>query len=184
MKIILMRHGKPIISHIGRIAPTEMAHWIDNYDRSVVDSDGIPADSLKLANSASVIVSSTASRALTSVQALGHKASVVDRIFCEAQLPFTLWRFPRMPPNFWAAFFRVLWLLGYSRGADSIQVTKSRAKVAAQQLVALAEKGSVLLVGHGIMNRLIAKELMVLGCVSYSKHKSKYWSASVYVIQA
>ena len=145
-----------------------------------MEADGIPLNSLKLANSASFIVTSTASRALSSVQALGHTAAVADAVFCEAQLPFTLWRFPRLPPFVWAAFFRLLWFFGYSRGADTIQVTKTRAKAAAQQLSSLAAKGHVLLVGHGIMNRLIAKELIDLGWAARTSHESKYWSASVY----
>ena len=183
MEIILMRHGKPVLSQVGWLAPVEMEHWIEHYNLSEVEADGIPLSSLKMANSASFIVTSTASRALSSVQALGHTASVADAVFCEAQLPFALWRFPRLPPFVWAAFFRLLWFFGYSRGADSIQVTKSRAKAAAQQLSSFTAKGHVLLVGHGIMNRLIAKELIALGWAARTNHESKYWSASVYGLQ-
>ena len=175
-----MRHGKPLLTQIGWIAPAEMERWIEHYNLSEVEADGIPLISLKMANSASFIVTSTASRALSSVQALGHTATVADAIFCEAQLPFSLCRFPRLSPFVWVAFFRLLWFFGYSRGADSIQVTKIRAKAAAQKLISLAEKGSVLLVGHGIMNRLIAKELVALGWRGFTKQESKYWSASVY----
>jgi broad specificity phosphatase PhoE len=183
MKIILMRHGKPLLTQTGWIAPVEMERWIEHYNLSEVEADGMPITSLKLANSAACIVASTASRALSSVQALGHTASISDAAFCEAQLPFALWRFPRLSPFAWAAFFRLLWLFGYSRGSDSIQITKVRAKAAAQKLISLAENGPVLLVGHGIMNRLIAKELIALGWVGPTKQQSNYWSASVYVFQ-
>jgi len=183
MKIILMRHGKPVLSQVGWLAPAEMERWIEHYNFSKVETDGIPPNSLKMANPASLIVTSTASRALSSVQVLGHTATFADAIFCEAQLPFALWRFPRLPPFAWAAFFRLLWFFGYSRGADSIQLTKIRAKDAAQQLIAFAAKGNVLLVGHGIMNRLIAKELIALGWAARTNHESKYWSASVYGLQ-
>lgn len=175
-----MRHGKPILPNVGWFTPAEMEQWIEHYNLSEVEADGMPINSLKAANSASVIVTSTASRALSSVQALGLTASVANAVFCEAQLPFALWQFPRLPPFVWAAFFRLLWFFGYSRGSDSIQVTTTRAKAAAQQLIFLAEKGTVLLVGHGIMNRLIAKELLALGWTGYSKYESKYWSTSVY----
>ncbi|MFY9260336.1 MAG: hypothetical protein WAO71_07505 [Gallionella sp.] len=183
MEIILMRHGKPLLTQTCWIAPVEMERWIEYYNLSEVEADGMPTTSLKLANSAACIVTSTASRALSSVQALGHTASVADAAFCEAQLPFAFWRFPRLSPFVWVAFFRLLWFFGYSRGSDSIQVTKIRAKAAAQKLISLAEKGSVLLVGHGIMNRLIAKELIALGWGSSTRQGSKYWSACVYELE-
>ena len=180
MKIILMRHGKPILPTVGWLTPVEMKQWIVNYDLSEVEVDGIPIASLTAANSASVIVTSTAARALSSVAALGHTAAVADAVFCEAQLPFALWRFPRLSPFVWAAFFRLLWFFGYARDADSIQATMARASAATQQLVLLAEKNDVLLVGHGIMNRLISKELFALGWSGYGKHESKHWSTNVY----
>ena len=183
MKIILMRHGKLLLTQTRWIAPVEMERWIEHYNLSEVEVDGMPVTSLKLANSAACIVASTASRALSSVQALGHTASVADAVFCEAPLPFALWRFPRQPPFIWAAIFRLLWFFGYSRGSESIQVTKTRAKAATQKLISLAENGSVLLVGHGIMNHLIAKELIALGWAGSARQKSKYWSASVYELQ-
>jgi broad specificity phosphatase PhoE len=183
MKIILMRHGKPFLTQTDWVAPVEMDRWIEHYNLSMVEADCIPINSLKLANSASCIVASTAARTLSSVQALGHTASVADAVFCEAQLPFALWRFPRLAPFVWVAFFRLLWFFGYSQNSESVQVTKTRAKAAAQKLISLAEKGTVLLVGHGIMNHLIAKELIVLGWGSSTRLESKYWSASVYELQ-
>jgi broad specificity phosphatase PhoE len=180
MKITLMRHGKPVLAQTGWIVPAEMERWIECYNLSEVEADSVPIASLHLANSATCIVASSARRALSSVQALGHRASVVDGIFCEAQLPFALWQLPRLPPVVWAAFFRLLWLLGYSHGADSIRITQARAKVAAHKLIVLAENGPVLLIGHGIMNRLIAKELHALGWSGPTTQESKYWSASIY----
>lgn len=183
MTIILMRHGKSVLRQSGWITPAEMASWIEHYNLSEVETDDTPIASLQLANSAVCIVASTAQRALSSVQALNHTVSITDSVFCEAQLPFALWRFPRLPPSMWVVFFRLLWLFGYSRGADSIRVTKIRAKSAAHKLIALAENGTVLLVGHGIMNHLIAKELNALGWAGPKKQESHFWGASVYGLQ-
>lgn len=180
MEITLMRHGKPILPESSWLAPFEMDRWIAHYNRSEVEPAGMPATSMKAASSVSLIVSSTAPRALSSVHALGHEDFVADALFCEAQLPFALWRFPYLPAHVWIAFFRLLWFFGYSRGADSVHVTKARAKLAARQLISLARTGPVLLVGHGIMNRLIANELLALGWVNRTRHESKYWSTSVY----
>lgn len=180
MKIILMRHGEPVLAQTGRITPFEMERWIEHYNLAEVEADSAPIAGLPWLNASTCIAASTAPRALSSVQALGYTASVVDAVFCEAQLPFALWCFPRLSPVVWAAFFRLFWFFGYSRGSESIQVAKVRAKIAARKLIALAEQGPVLLVGHGIMNRLIAKELIALGWSGPAKHQNNYWSASVY----
>lgn len=182
MHITLMRHGKPLFHETQWLAPFEMERWIADYNRSDVQPADIPATSVKAALAASVIAASTAARALSSVQALGVEVTVTDAVFCEAQLPFALWRFPYLPPQFWAGFFRLLWVFGYARGSDSLQATQTRAKFAAEQLIGLAQKGPILLVGHGIMNRLIAKELLASGWANHTRHPSRYWSTSVYTV--
>lgn len=182
-RIILMRHGKPLLPRMGWIAPADIAHWIEHYNRSEVTTEDMPNVSVDLATSAACVVASTAPRALSSVAALGHTPSVTDAMFCEAALPHAPWRFPRLPPAVGAAFFRLLWFFGYSHGSDSFRATQARAKAAAEKLVDLAKSGSVLLVGHGIMNRLIAKELLTLGWLGPRKHENRYWSASIYGFQ-
>ena len=178
MKIILMRHGEPVLAPTAWIAPFEMEQWIKDYNFSEVSTDIVPSSSLEIAHSVACIVASTAPRALSSVRALGHTPIIIDSLFCEAQLPYARCRFPRLSPFVWAAFFRVLWFLGYAQGCDSIQATRIRAKAATLKLVTLAEQGTVLLMGHGIMNRLIGQELVALGWAGTTK--SKYWSTSIY----
>ena len=182
MQITLMRHGKPVLPAAQWVAPFEMGLWIEQYDRSEVAATAIAVANMDAATAASTIVSSTAPRALSSVAALGHRPSYADALFGEAELPFALWRFPHLPPQIWTALFRLLWLCGYARGAASVQQTKIRAKLAARHLIALADTGPVLLVGHGIMNRMIAKELLASGWVSRSGHANRYWSTGVYRI--
>jgi len=168
------------MDQLGWIAPFEMEQWIESYNRSVVQTDGIPFAGLELIKSSSLIVSSAELRALSSVQAMGYSPSIIDAVFCEAQLPLAFWRFPRLPSLVWAAFFRLTWFLGYSRGSESFHDAKIRARAGAHRLINLAEKGSVLLMGHGIMNRLIAKELITLGWSGPKRQYGKYWSASIY----
>jgi broad specificity phosphatase PhoE len=179
-QIIIMRHGKPLLEKIGWITPAEMERWIELYNRSEVVIDQVAAFNFDQVRSARCIVASTARRALSSLQALGYTQLVTDAVFCEAQLPFALWRFPRLPPLAWAAFFRILWFFGYARGAESIQEAKIRAHSAAHKLSSLAEQGPVLFMGHGIINRLIAKELTALGWVGSAKQKSEYWGVNSY----
>lgn len=180
MQITLMRHGKPLLAGTRWIAPQEMAQWIARYNQAEVEARDIPAESAMAAMSALIMVASTIPRALSSAKALGKATLLEDAVFSEAELPFALWRAPRLPPAAWAAIFRLLWFFGYSRGSASFKDTQHRANAAARQLVALAMDGPVLLVGHGIMNRLIGKELQALGWTARTRQGSRYWSMGVY----
>lgn len=78
----------------------------------------------------------------------------------------------------------MLWLCGYSRGVESFSKAREQAQRAAQRLISLAEEGMVLLLGHGIMNRLTARQLLAHGWKSETRHGNKYWSASFYILPA
>ena len=180
MRITLMRHGEPSLAKGRWIAPMHMGQWIDLYNQSLIKDNDIPAECPVAALSASTIVASTAPRACSSARALCDLPFMQEDMFIEAELPFALWRAPWLPPEAWAVIFRLLWLFGYARGSDSLTITRQRAKAAAERLVALAAKGPVLLVGHGIMNRLIGKELQALGWLARNRQGSRYWSVGVY----
>ena len=61
-------------------------------------------------------------------------------------------------------------------------VFKQRAVQAADILVTSVKEanGPVLLMGHGVMNRLIAKELVSMGWKEYRRLGNGYWSAGIY----
>lgn len=92
--IILMRHGQPNMARTEKISMLEMKDWIEQYNRSEIIRHPAPDASQQLAAAATMIVSSSAPRALSSVEVLGLKPAVVDALFCEAQLPNGRWRFP------------------------------------------------------------------------------------------
>lgn len=179
-EIILMRHGQPKLAATDKISVFEMKDWIEQYDRSEITHHPVPHASLQLAATAKVIVSSSAPRALSSVQALGLKPALVDALFCEAQLPSGHWKLPRLSPFTWAIILRVLWLCGYSRNVESAGVARRRASTAAKRLQSIASDGPVLLLGHGLMNRMIAKQLMADGWARQKRNGSQYWNATVY----
>lgn len=180
MQIILMRHGEPRMERMRWLSPADMALWIAHYNRSVVEARGVPDACIRAAAAAAVIVASTAPRALSSVHALGRLAAVEDAVFIEAGLPCASWHRPRLPAPFWAVLFRLLWFCGYARGAESLGAAKQRAGTAARRLVELTAQGPVLLLGHGIMNRLIAAELRKLGWTAHTQQGSRYWSMTRY----
>ncbi|MEJ8862240.1 histidine phosphatase family protein [Pseudomonas jessenii] len=164
----------------GKVSALDMKRWIEQYDLSEVINQPAPEVSVELAATAKVIVSSTAPRALTSVRALGFQPTLVDEIFCEAQLPYGRWTLPRLSPFTWAFILRILWLCGFSGKVESARKAKMRANTAAQRLQSLANEGPVLLLGHGIMNRMIAKQLEAAGWISQQRNGNSYWSATAY----
>lgn len=175
-----MRHGQPKGVNVDKVSALEMKDWIEHYNRSEITQQPVPNASLRLAASATVIASSNAPRALTSVQALGLKPVRVDAIFCEAQLPFGHWKRPRLSPFTWAFILRILWLCGYSGDVEPANTVRMRARKAAELLQSLSSEGSVLLLGHGFMNQMIAKQLVKDGWVRHQRNGSQYWSAAVY----
>jgi len=179
-EIILMRHGKPDLGPIGKVSARDMAQWIEQYDLVGIVDEPIPEASQALARKAGVIVSSTAPRALASAAALGMSPSLIDAVFCEARLPHGKWTQPRLSPFTWAFIYRMAWLCGFSARVESARDAGLRADRAAQQLQRLAEDKDVLLMGHGFMNRMIAKRLARAGWVRQDSSGSRYWSASRY----
>ena len=76
---------------------------------------------------------------------------------------------------------RCLWVLGYSKNGESFSMAKERAKIATQRLIQLAKQfESVLLVGHGLTNYFIAKELLSHKWSGPSHPGKNYWSYGVY----
>lgn len=180
MQITLMRHGKPIFAASSWLAPCDLGQWIAAYDRSEVALDAIPAGSITAARAAAAVFASDLPRAQSSARALGHPAPRIDALFREAALPFVCWRFPRLSPPVWAALLRLCWLLGYSRGAASLASARRRARAASAVLIARAADGPVLLLGHGVINRLIARELAAAGWQAATRHGRGYWGSVTY----
>jgi len=183
MEIVLARHGKPNFPSRSWITPRQMKDSIHVYNQANVYVSEAPSDALAKARDCGIVVSSTLPRCTQSAQTLVHsnQSLITDAVFCEADLPHWSWNAPRLPLPILAALFRLAWFLGYSSNAESLPQTKVRARRAAHRLVELAmQNESVFLVGHGIINMLIAKELLALGWFGPARPVAKYWRYSVY----
>ena len=75
---------------------------------------------------------------------------------------------------------RLLWLCGYAGRVESVQHARQRAQRAADKLIALSQQGTVLLVGHGSMNKLIARQLRKRGWQAEKHASSRHWSSAIY----
>ena len=182
MEIILMRHGKPGFAGAQKVAAHEMAGWIDQYDLSGIGDDQPPEASRELARSVLMVFSSPLPRAISSARNLNLEPEIIDRVFREAELPVYLIPVVKLSPFSWVILFRLMWLCGMSKKTESFKMAKSRARRAAGILLKNAREhnGPVLMMGHGIMNRLIAKELTSLGWKERTRAGKGYWGAGVF----
>jgi hypothetical protein len=145
-------------------------------------AEEVPAATIDAARASRIVVASTSPRSTQSAERLsGSRACLSEAIFCEAGLPYSRWDVPRLPASVWAACFRLAWFCGYSAHAESVGEARARSHAAAERLIELAEEnGSVFLVGHGIMTRLIARQLRRLGWFGPSWPAHRYWRFSIY----
>lgn len=181
-----MRHGKPRLdletTKSKTMPSTNLGRIIDEYERTELDSlDLPPEDALKLAKECSISICSDLPRAISSTHALGlEKVNQIDPIYKESALPYVEWNYPKFTFFTWAIIFRLAWLCGFSKNGEPIKMARFRAKHGAEKLEYLAkENASVLYVGHGIMNRLVIKELKNKGWYIKERTGEKYWSYTI-----
>ncbi|MEE9492610.1 MAG: phosphoglycerate mutase family protein [Gammaproteobacteria bacterium] len=187
MKITLLRHGKPVIPSLNKLCAAAFYEWVQEYNTSGLCSSSKPTtQAFSCAKECNAIVCSNLPRSIESAKALNAGNIVLSNaIFNEAGLPIANWHTLKLSPKIWAVTFRMLWLLGYSRNSESFKETKTRAIEAVKILTELAhEYGSVLFVGHGVYNRILANELRRSGWSGPKNPGSKHWSMGVYHNQA
>ena len=73
---------------------------------------------------------------------------------------------------------RLLWLFGFSRNGESLMKARKRAGEAAMTLA--EEHHDILLVGHGLMNLLIARALKKADWIGPSRPGPGHWGYGVY----
>ena len=181
LDIALARHGPLVLEDEPWISPQKFGGWIERYQCASIDSSEPPA-LIKAIAAQSTIVCSTALRCVESAQRIAPGREILaDALYREAELPHSLWSRPKLPAAIWAAVFRVAWFGGFSTGAESYGEAIVRARGAAQQLMSLAgARGPVLMIGHGIVNLLIARQLLALGCRGPKRPSTGHWQLSRY----
>jgi broad specificity phosphatase PhoE len=182
LRIALVRHGRPTVD-LSSVSAQQLEGWIEAYDRAGIDPALPPPASVRrIAANADYVLSSDLPRAVESLRTLAPgRSGPAERVFREAGLP----RLPaspvRLDPHLWATLARMGWFLGWSSGTESAGRARRRARAAREKLASLAaDHGSVLLVGHGLMNAMIAWELRVAGWRGPLWASGSYWSAAVY----
>ena len=169
MKIILLRHAK-VEYRNSPIYANQMGKWIEQYNSASINTQA--PESLP---SADIYITSQMKRSIDSLALLGRKVKLKNALFNEAMLPYPNRKLFKLSTTIWALVFRIAWLFGYSKNAVSFKDSKLEAKAGAKILADLAKDADVMLVGHGVKNRLIAKELQKLGFKELKNSGSKNW---------
>jgi broad specificity phosphatase PhoE len=169
MKIILLRHAKVEYKN-SPIYANQTGEWIEQYNRASIDT----TTPQNLPN-ADIYITSEMKRSIDSLALLGKNPRLKNALFNEAMLPYLDKKLFKLPPTIWAVVFRIAWLFVYSKNAISFKDSKLEAKEGAKILADLAKDADVMLVGHGVKNRLIAKELQKIGFKETENRGSKNW---------
>lgn len=181
--ITLMRHGLPDAPAGKWLTAHGFADWVRRYDAApVTPACPPPAAALEQARPCGAVVCSDLPRSLSSAALLGVRPAQATALLREAALPTPAARWPllRLPASAWAALARLAWLAGIACGRESPVQARLRAAQAALWLAAQAARhGSVLLVGHGVFNRLLAHQLQRQGWQRQGAHAHRHWSFCV-----
>ncbi|VAW48911.1 hypothetical protein MNBD_GAMMA03-1088 [hydrothermal vent metagenome] len=185
MKIVLIRHGKPNVNWSGWVSALEFGGLVSEYDEADLDQTFPPT--IETINSAAGCQFSVCSHLTRSIESAKYlnlaPANWVHSDFRECETPYAHWRFLKLPIKAWIWLFRVLQLTGYSNHSESYQDFKKRSEECANQLIKFAEMhGSVVFIGHGILNLFLHKALLKKGWIGSKKSPKKYWSFGEYFL--
>lgn len=176
-----MRHAKVKIEN-RKIYANELKSVVEEYDQAPIEKDMENYEALKeLADEVDYFVSSGLRRSVDSLALLGKKANHLDELFAEVESPYTKRKIMKLPLYTWGFWFKLVWSLGYSGGSRSYKESKEDARQGAVKLEGFAhEHCTVLLLGHGLKNMLIAKALKKQGWSEQQKMSLKNWGYGVY----
>lgn len=150
---------------------------LDLYAASRVTTD-LPLDMRDFRSLADICITSKLARTIDSAQVLGFTNSISSDMFNESELPHPNRLLVPLPWSMFLLIYRLLWFFGFSQNCAGILKDRKRARDGSKYLSELAiENGLALLVGHGIMNRLLCAELQNSGWQLDKKTGSGYWSS-------
>ena len=183
-QIVLVRHGRPAGANAAPISGRDVGRWVTHYNGLGIDRGCPPPASLvRLVASAGCVAASDLRRARESAEWLRSPATVsIDPELREAVLPESLPWSLRIHPGVWVVLARVGWWLNWCASEEPVDATRQRAGRAADRLCALArEHASIVVVGHGMFNRFVGRELMARGWCGPAIMPRAYWSAALFM---
>ena len=179
-QITFIRHAKVDMDSSRLITAKELTTWEEAYNSAPILTDILPDDTLlERIRGADYIVSSTLRRALDSLELLEVGIDEKNELFNEAVIPILHGRLVKLKPVHWLILFRMLSLLGIGRWERTLRETRADAQKAAHRLLHLSTRyDHIVLMGHGVMNWLIRKELSKRGWRTQSREVHGNWGSN------
>ena len=172
VEILLVRHG-PVSLARSPISGREIGRWVAHYNECSIDRTYAPPEAVsRLVASAGRVVTSNLRRCVESAAWLAPSADIqIDPELREAALPDSLGTSVRMWPGPWIVLARLAWWLNW------------RQSVEPERLCLLArEHRSVAVVGHGIFNRFIARQLSRRGWCGPAMLPTAHWAIAKFTL--
>jgi broad specificity phosphatase PhoE len=181
-RIILARHGQPAWDFSTPIPGHGLATWLRGERNAPLDPASRPGPVLEqLAQTATLLIASPLRRSIDSARVLcSSHTPRIEHDVQEAALPSDFRSGLRLSPMLWAAVARTRWFFGWCAGVEGFVAARHRAARAARTLHDLAQRGDIVVIGHGLMNALIAAQLRGLGWGGPSFRWRRHWSFGVY----
>ena len=183
IRIVLARHGRPAWDFRTPIPGHALAEWLRGEADAPLDASPRPSAELeRLSRMAECLVTSPLRRSRDSAKLLAPATTpLIDSCFREAELPSAIRSGLRLAPEKWTWLARSAWFCGWSGDVESFKAARERASKAASVLMRHAEaRGEVVLVGHGLMNVLIAHRLRTTGWRGPRFPSPQHWTFGVY----
>jgi broad specificity phosphatase PhoE len=138
----------------------------------------------RLVASAGRVVTSNLRRCVESAAWLAPSADIqIDHELREAALPDSLGTSVRMWPGPRIVLARLAWWLNWRQSVEPVRGARQRARQAAERLCSLArEHRSVAVVGHGIFNRFIARQLSRRGWCGPAILPTAHWAIAKFTL--
>jgi len=182
--IHLIRHGRSALALPDRwITPGEFRDWLEIYNRTgIADDSGPPSALVEMMRDSPIVVCSDYPRSIESARRLAPQSDPrMSTAYREAGRPLQGDWSIRLPLEIWDRFSVLCWKLSLIVADESVRAARVRAQLAARELISLAQESSpVLLVGHGMVNTMIGRELLRSGWSGPRRANDNYWGVASY----
>ena len=123
-QIILIRHAKVDIDHSEKINADSLRIWVESYDTANIVIDSLPTqETINVAKSADVLVTSSLRRAIDSADVLGVDSYESNAIFNEALIADANIPLLKLKPKTWLVILRILFLFGLGKKDTSLKAS-------------------------------------------------------------
>lgn len=167
IQIYLIRHAKPNLHKRFLSSSGQAQDYIENYNKAPIHEIDLNKVKVDLNKPHQIYCSSLARSQETALSLFGDSYVIVsDSIFREFELKIVhVNSIVKFPLDLWKGLSRLFWLLGCNHeGIESYKEAKKRVVLSVDNLEKLArQEETAILVGHGMINAAIAKELRKRG---------------------